>query len=99
MCKRPLDTADPRRLREHLITECVTVPADPARCDNKYEMSRRLAALSAIYRVNDGVRVLERVRPVDDPSVDVMLPDGSGERHTVNQEASTMIADQFPQIH
>ena len=71
----------------------------PANFENKYEMSRRLAALSAIFRVNDGVRVLERVRPLDDPSIDVMLPDGSGERHTLNQEASTTIADQFPQIH
>ena len=63
------------------------MPAAPSLNNDKYEMSRRLAALSSIYRVNDGVRVRHRLVPCEhppeppDPPDRVMLSEGSGGGH------------------
>ena len=67
VCRRQIESDDPVRLRNHLIMDCVTVPADSANRESKFEMSRRLAALSAIYKINNGVRILERIAPVEEP--------------------------------
>ena len=84
------------RLRNHLIVECVTVPADSANRESKFEMSRRLAALSAIYKINNGVRILERIAPVEEPPDGGMLPSGSGGRHNLFPTASGSAADPHP---
>ena len=73
--------------------ECVTVPADSANRESKFEMSRRLAALSAIYKINDGVRILERIAPVEEPPDGGMLPNGSGGRHNLSPTESGPAAD------
>ena len=87
VCERQIESADPVLLRNHLMRECVSVPAAPSLSNDKYEMSRRLAALSSIYRVNDGVRIRQRLVPCEhppeppDPPDRVMLSEGSGGGH------------------
>ena len=93
VCRRQIESDDPVRLRNHLIMECVTVPADSANRESKFEMSRRLAALSAIYKINDGVRILERIAPVEEPPDGGMLPNGSGGRHNLSPTESGPAAD------
>ena len=87
VCERQIESADPVLLRNHLMRECVSVPAAPSLNNDKYEMSRRLAALSSIYRVNDGVRIRQRLVPCEhppeppDPPDRVLLSEGSGGGH------------------
>ena len=96
VCRRQIESDDPVRLRNHLIMDCVTVPADSANRESKFEMSRRLAALSAIYKINNGVRIFERIAPVEEPPDGGMLPNGSGGRHNPFPTASGSAADTDP---
>ena len=70
------------------MSDCVTIPFERHTTNNKYKLSRRLAALSSIYRINDGVRVRQRVVSLSVPSndgillsLDGVLSEGSGGRH------------------
>ena len=84
VCERPIESVDPVLLRNHLTRECMSVPSAPSLNNDKYELSRRLAALSSIYRVNDGVRIRQRLVPLEhppDPPDRVILSEGSGGRH------------------
>ena len=65
VCRRQIESDDPVRSRNHLIVACVTVPADSANRESISEISTRLASLSAICEINNGVRILERIAPVE----------------------------------
>ena len=85
VCETQIESADPVLLRNHLIKECKSVPTALPLSNDKYELSRRLAALSSIYRVNDGVRIRQRLVPLEqppDPPDPEILSEGSGGRHT-----------------
>jgi hypothetical protein len=89
VCDKQIESDNPVLLRNHLVSECVTVPSDCHTGNNRYRLSRRLAALSSIYRINDGVRVRHRVAALSVPSssgivlsLDGVLSEGSGGRHT-----------------
>ena len=91
VCDKQIESDNPELLRNHLVSECVSVPFDCHTGNNKYKLSRRLAALSSIYRINDGVRVRHRVATMSVPSssgivlsLDGVLSEGSGERHTLS---------------
>ena len=89
VCHEQIESDDPVLLRNHLVSKCASIPFDPLVVDNnKYKLSRRLAALSSIYKINDGVRVRQRLLQVLVPSsdgvivsTDDVLSEGSGGRH------------------
>ena len=89
VCHKQIESDDPVLLRNHLVNQCASIPFDPLLVgNNKYKLSRRLAALSSIYKINDGVRVRQRVLEVSVPSfdgvivsMDDVLSEGSGGRH------------------
>ena len=88
VCTKQIESDNPELLRNHLVRECVTVPFDCHTGNNIYKLSRRLAALSSIYRINDGVRIRHHVATMSVPSsngvvlsLDGVLSEGSGERH------------------
>ena len=89
VCHKQIESDDPVLLRNHLVSECASIPFDPLVVDsNKYKLSRRLAALSSIYKINDGVRVRQRLLQVSVPScdgvivsTDDVLSEGSCGRH------------------
>ena len=88
VCNKQISSDNPELLRNHLVSDCVTIPFERHTTNNKYKLSRRLAALSSIYRINDGVRVRQRVVSLSVPSndgillsLDGVLSEGSGGRH------------------
>lgn len=88
VCDKQIKSDDPGLLRSHLVNECVEIPFERNTGTDKFKLSRRLAALSSIYRINDGVRVRHRIVTLSVPQTDgiVLSPDdelsvGSGGRH------------------
>ena len=49
-----------------------------------YEVSRRVAALSSIYKINDGVRIRQRLTSVSQYQTGEELSEGSGGSHTAD---------------
>jgi len=104
VCNTQIPSDDPELLRNHLVSDCVTIPFERHNGDNKYKLSRRLAALSSIYRINDGVRVRQRIATLSDPSndgivlsLDGVLSEGSGGSH--NQLPTTFSSNNYPKIN
>lgn len=88
VCDRQIESDDPELLRSHLVNDCVDIPFERNTGNDKFKLSRRLAALSSIYRINDGVRVRQRIATLSVPqtdgivlSLDNELSVGSGGRH------------------
>ena len=88
VCEKPIKTDDPVLLRNHLTRECRSVPIDPSLSNNMTAHALRLAAISSIYRVNDGVRVRQRLLPEEIPPDGGRLSQGSGELHNLAEGVS-----------
>ena len=90
VCEGPIQTDDYEALRTHLITSCISIPYHTVDTGDRYEVSRRVAALSSIYKINDGVRIRQRLSSTREYQTGEQLSEDSGERHTAEPTNAAM---------